>query len=150
MKPFLSFQGSRACFFSDLFTGDTCPSAFPSILSGLRFPPYPSREKNSALPPVSQERVSWSPRSGEFDEKTPQFSRQRCYGAKALIASCNYLANKDMASLHTEAPQVCPLTVHAAIRSCSCSQGDIRVKGKTISTLACSTPKQQPCPAPSC
>jgi hypothetical protein len=29
MKPFLSFQGSRACFFSDLFTGDTCPLRIP-------------------------------------------------------------------------------------------------------------------------
>jgi hypothetical protein len=29
MKPFLSFQGSRACFFSDLFTGDSYPLRIP-------------------------------------------------------------------------------------------------------------------------
>jgi hypothetical protein len=29
MKPFLSFQGSRACFFSDLFTGESCPLRIP-------------------------------------------------------------------------------------------------------------------------
>jgi hypothetical protein len=29
MKPFLSFQGSRACFFTDLFTGDPCPLRIP-------------------------------------------------------------------------------------------------------------------------
>jgi len=29
MKPFLSFQGSRTCFFSDLFTGDSYPLRIP-------------------------------------------------------------------------------------------------------------------------
>jgi len=29
MKPFLSFQGSRACFFSGLFTGESCPLRIP-------------------------------------------------------------------------------------------------------------------------
>jgi len=29
MKPFLSFQGSRAGFFSDLFTGESCPLRIP-------------------------------------------------------------------------------------------------------------------------
>jgi hypothetical protein len=29
MKSFLSFQGSRACFFSGLFTGNTCPLRIP-------------------------------------------------------------------------------------------------------------------------
>jgi hypothetical protein len=29
MKPFLSFQGSRACFFSDLFTGESFPLRIP-------------------------------------------------------------------------------------------------------------------------
>jgi len=29
MKPFLSFQGSRACFFSDLSTGESCPLRIP-------------------------------------------------------------------------------------------------------------------------
>jgi hypothetical protein len=29
MKPFLSFQGSWACFFTDLFTGDLYPLRIP-------------------------------------------------------------------------------------------------------------------------
>ena len=29
MKSFLSFQGSRAGFFSDLFTGESCPLRIP-------------------------------------------------------------------------------------------------------------------------
>ena len=33
-------------------------SAFPSTGSRLRFPPYPSHEKNGALPPVTAEKTS--------------------------------------------------------------------------------------------
>jgi hypothetical protein len=71
MKPFLSFQGSRACFFSDLFT-----SRFKE--AGLRIPleklgaavsPIPKPEKNRALPPVTPETISWPCRSGEFHVK---------------------------------------------------------------------------------
>jgi hypothetical protein len=87
MKPFLAFQGSRAGFFSDLFTGELAPSPFPSTGSGLRFPPYPRREKNGALPPVSPETISWSYRSGGFNVKKsyPYPSGQPGYGARTII-----------------------------------------------------------------
>ena len=87
MKPFLSFQGSRAGFSATCLQGILALSAFPSTSSGLRFPPYPSREKNRALPPVSSETVSWSGLSGEFHVKTryPYFSGQLNYGVKTII-----------------------------------------------------------------
>ena len=61
-EAFFLFQGSPAksgIFSTTYQQGSLAPSAFPSILSGLRFPPYPSRENNGALPPVSQETISW-------------------------------------------------------------------------------------------
>jgi hypothetical protein len=50
MKPFLSFQGSRACFFSDLFTGDTCPLRIPFDRLRAAVSPIPKPRKERRPP----------------------------------------------------------------------------------------------------
>jgi hypothetical protein len=45
MKPFLSFQGSRACFFSDLFTGESCPLRIPFDRLRAAVSPIPKPRK---------------------------------------------------------------------------------------------------------
>jgi hypothetical protein len=55
MKPFLSFQGSRACFFSDLFTGDSCPLRIPFDRLRAAVSPIPKSRKEQR-PPTSLSR----------------------------------------------------------------------------------------------
>jgi len=55
MKPFLSFQGSRACFFSGLFTGDTCPLRIPLDKLRAAVSPIPKPRKEQR-PPASLSR----------------------------------------------------------------------------------------------
>jgi hypothetical protein len=45
MKPFLSFQGSRACFFSGLFTGDPFPLRIPLDRLRAAVSPIPKPRK---------------------------------------------------------------------------------------------------------
>ena len=45
MKPFPSFQGSRACFFSDLFTGEFCPLRIPFDRLRAAVSPIPKSRK---------------------------------------------------------------------------------------------------------
>jgi hypothetical protein len=45
MKPFLSFQGSQACFFSDLSTGDPCPLRIPFDRLRAAVSPIPKSRK---------------------------------------------------------------------------------------------------------
>jgi hypothetical protein len=52
MKPFLSFQGSRACFFSDLFTGESCPLRIPFDRLRAAVSPIPKPRKE-LRPPAS-------------------------------------------------------------------------------------------------
>jgi hypothetical protein len=55
MKPFLSFQGSRACFFSDLFTGEPCPLRIPFDKLRAAVSPIPKSRKE-LHPPASHSR----------------------------------------------------------------------------------------------
>jgi len=55
MKPFLSFQGSRACFFSDLFTGESCPLRIPFDTLRAAVSPIPKSRKERR-PPASHSR----------------------------------------------------------------------------------------------
>ena len=55
MKPFLSFQGSRACFFSALFTGDPCPLRIPFDRLRAAVSPIPKSRKEQR-PPASLSR----------------------------------------------------------------------------------------------
>ena len=55
MKPFLSFQGSRACFFSNLFTGDPCPLRIPFDRLRAAVSPIPKPRKEQR-PPASLSR----------------------------------------------------------------------------------------------
>jgi hypothetical protein len=55
MKPFLSFQGSRADFFSGLFTGDTCPLRIPFDRLRAAVSPIP-RSRKEQRPPASLSR----------------------------------------------------------------------------------------------
>ena len=55
MKPFLSFQGSRAGFFSDLFTGDPCPLRIPFENLRAAVSPIPKPRKEQR-PPASLSR----------------------------------------------------------------------------------------------
>ena len=50
MKPFLSFQGSRACFFSDLFTGEPCPLRIPFDTLRAAVSPIPKPRKERRPP----------------------------------------------------------------------------------------------------
>ena len=52
MKPFLSFQGSRACLFSDLFTGDPRPLRIPFDRLRAAVSPIPKSRKEQR-PPAS-------------------------------------------------------------------------------------------------
>jgi hypothetical protein len=52
MKPFLSFQGSRACFFSHLFTGESCPLRIPFDRLRAAVSPIPKSRKEQR-PPAS-------------------------------------------------------------------------------------------------
>jgi hypothetical protein len=52
MKPFLSFQGSRACFFSDLFTGESYPLRIPFDKLRAAVSPIPKPRKERR-PPAS-------------------------------------------------------------------------------------------------
>jgi hypothetical protein len=52
MKPFLPFQGSRVCFFSDLFTGDSCPLRIPFDRLRAAVSPIPKSRKERR-PPAS-------------------------------------------------------------------------------------------------
>jgi hypothetical protein len=45
MKPFLSFQGSRACFFSDLAMGESCPLRIPFDKLRAAVSPIPKPRK---------------------------------------------------------------------------------------------------------
>jgi hypothetical protein len=53
MKLFLSFQGSRACFFSNLFTGESCPLRIPFDKLRAAVSPTDKLRKDSTLPPVT-------------------------------------------------------------------------------------------------
>jgi hypothetical protein len=55
MKSFLSFQGSRACFFSDLFTGESCPLRIPFDRLRAAVSPIPKSRKEQR-PPASLSR----------------------------------------------------------------------------------------------
>jgi hypothetical protein len=55
MKPFLSFQGSRACFFSDLFTGESYPLRIPFDKLRAAVSPIPKPRKERR-PPASLSR----------------------------------------------------------------------------------------------
>jgi len=55
MKPFLSFQGSRAGLFSDLFTGDACPLRIPFDRLRAAVSPIPKSRKERR-PPASLSR----------------------------------------------------------------------------------------------
>jgi hypothetical protein len=55
MKSFLSFQGSRASFFSDLFTGDTYPLRIPFDRLRAAVSPIPKSRKE-LRPPASLSR----------------------------------------------------------------------------------------------
>jgi hypothetical protein len=52
MKPFLSFQGSRACFFSNLFAGESCPLRIPFDRLRAAVSPIPKSRKEQR-PPAS-------------------------------------------------------------------------------------------------
>ena len=52
MKPFLSFRGSRAGFFSDLFIGDSCPLRIPFDRLRAAVSPIPKSRKE-LHPPAS-------------------------------------------------------------------------------------------------
>jgi hypothetical protein len=108
MKPFLSFQGSRACFFSALFTGDSCPLRIPFDRLRAAVSPIPKSRKE-LRPPASLSRNNFMAllvrrmlsgaallALGEICEynsmglfgvkkRHPYPSAQRRYGAKALI-----------------------------------------------------------------
>jgi hypothetical protein len=58
MKSFLSFRGSRAGFFSDVFTGDSCPLCIPfdRLRAAVSPTPKPRKEKR---PPASLSRKSF-------------------------------------------------------------------------------------------
>jgi len=107
MKPFLSFQGSRACFFSNLFTGDPCPLRIPFEILRAAVSPIPKSRKEQR-PPASLSRNDFMvspvrripqgvalPASGEISEhksmrffgfnKNPYPSGQRSHGAEAII-----------------------------------------------------------------
>jgi hypothetical protein len=55
MKPFLSFQGSRTSFFSDLFTGESCPLRIPFDRLRAAVSPIPKPRKE-LRPPASLSR----------------------------------------------------------------------------------------------
>jgi hypothetical protein len=108
MKPFLSFQGSRACFFSDLFTGESCPLRIPldkplghepfdrelrverleAEWLGAAVSPIPKSRKER-LPPASLSRNSFMvlPVRGipRQKKRRPYPSGEPVYGVKAII-----------------------------------------------------------------
>jgi hypothetical protein len=58
MKPFLSFQGSRACFFSNLFTGEPYPLRIPFDKLRAAVSPIPKSRKE-LRPPASLSRTDF-------------------------------------------------------------------------------------------
>jgi hypothetical protein len=87
MKPFLSLRGSRAGFFSDLFTGDPCPLRIPFDRVRAAVSPIPKPRKERR-PPASRCRndFMFSPVRRISGQKRHLYtSGLHSCGAKAII-----------------------------------------------------------------
>jgi len=87
MKPFLSFQGSRAGFFSDLFIGEFCPLRIPFDRLRAAVSPIPKPRKERR-PPASLSRNDFTvspPRRMPRKKRHPYCSGQLSYGVRAII-----------------------------------------------------------------
>jgi len=87
MKPFLSFQGSRAGFFSDLFTGESCPLRIPLDKLRAAVSPIPkSRKERRPSASLSRNDFMALPIRGiQGQENYPYPSGEPGYGVKATV-----------------------------------------------------------------